>query len=86
MRACRLPLPGDGGKARGGLAHAPGRVAGAVDQLHVDLGHLGEAQDGVARPVHADDARAVPLEFFLERARDGLDDLALDLRALRRRG
>src|ERR1700674_2607339 len=61
------------------LAGAPGLLAGAVDQVDVDLRYLREGKDRVALPVEAGDPGAVERHLFLEGAAHRLDDVALDL-------
>ena len=58
----------------------PNRLFGwTIDQLYVDLGHAGEPQDRIARPIHAHNAGAIEHHLFHQHAADGLQDAALDL-------
>src|SRR5262249_41647002 len=63
------------------LARANQRLLWPVDQLYVDLGHTREPQDRIARPVHAQDARAVEHHLFHQCPANRLQDTALDLSA-----
>ena len=73
---------GDGrrGRARGGLSGAQERVARAVDQHGLDLGHVVETQDRIGFPVAAGDAAAVVGDLLVKRPTRGLDQPALELR------
>src|SRR5437899_4271388 len=63
-----------------GFAGAQKRLAGPVDDVHLEaLRRVREAQDRVARPVAAGDARIVEGRGFEARPADRLQDAALDL-------
>ena len=60
----------------------PHSVLGALDQDHLDRG-IGEAQDGIARPVDARHPRLVELHFLVQRPAQALHNPALNLVAQR---
>jgi hypothetical protein len=58
----------------------PNRFFGwTIEQLYVDLGHPGEPQDRIARPINTHDAGAIEHYLFHQHPADGLQDTALDL-------
>ena len=61
------------------LAGAERLLLGPRDDLHLDRGHLGEAQDRIGLPGVAGDARAVEAHRLLQHPAGGLDGAALDL-------
>ena len=69
----------DGHHRRRRLARAPRLFRWPVDQVDDDLGHLREGQDRIARPIEAGHHAAVEGHLLLQRAADGLDDVAFDL-------
>ena len=72
---------GDGSRARdgSGLADAERRLVLPRQHQHVDLGHLGEFDDGVGAPFARRHGGAVERHFLHQRAAGRLDDVAVDL-------
>ncbi len=72
---------GDGGSARdrGGLADAERRLILPRQHQHVDLGHVGEFDDGVGAPFARRHLCAVERHFLHQRAAGRLDHVAVDL-------
>src|SRR6185312_17530501 len=63
----------------GGFASTPGDLRRPIDQVDDHIGHIGERQDRVARPIQACHAGAIELQLFDQGAADRLYDTALDL-------
>src|SRR5262249_563372 len=61
------------------LADAEKSLIGTVQEHHVHLGHLVEADDGIVGPRARGDTRAIEADGLLECPARGLDDAALDL-------
>src|SRR5262245_416231 len=70
---------GGGGRPLRALAHAEEPLGGPVEQDHVDLRYLVEAQDRIVGPRPRGHARPVEAHGLLERPARRLDDPALDL-------
>src|ERR1700674_2955959 len=64
---------------RGGLARAQQWQLRMINERDFDRRKLGEAQNRIAHPIHAGDARAVELHLFVERAAERLHDQYLHL-------
>ena len=68
-----------GTRHRCGLADAERRLVLPRQHQHVDLGHVGEFDDGVGAPFACRHRGAVERDFLHQRAAGGLDDVAVDL-------